>query len=1761
MSIATLDYFHSASLRQRYVDELDDALRSHRLRPEARLWLQDPARPLVEGGPDPVRVDRLLFNDGSSSAYELSGALMLSHQQADDPQVYLYTLADGIEVFPDRHALLAALRQRFAQGDADTLFESERIEGDPFHAQMLNLVDHQAGHVGQVAAQLRLTPSLPDVLTAALARQLRAKLARMSIDPATHLLQIVSASSREVELTPVTQTLAQAVFDDYCKVQIEEGFERRFLCAQGLIADSADAQLFAQALTEATAQAGSEYGQQLTAFWQDIWRAGRTRRDLAIETLGDSYRCALYRCRHNASLDAASVNTLRSVLGDAPAAADLRCSRLKIRIGYSNFYPLAATFAVQRGAAGVGSLLWFTPDHSLVGFADVAALAAHLGTVQGRQQLRALLAIEDQPLLLQQGAVQLQLEPIRTPVMADRIDSILALQARNLAYALGPSNLGERVTAMIDDALDVRQLLDPRQSQLDAGRWRRAAPFDFCDVWPGAGSDTSLATAPEDGDSSISSDAGGDRTSRLILSASWRELAQSFDSRAERLRQSDIALLDCAAQALQPYVSVLVRGPVRARDIRVQWLEPIPLEASVTKLSAVPVSETQQLMSLDLVSLLLECVTGHRPAIAPMGMQVRVESSVQAGAALIELIPHVLDKAGADFPRRYADYFRQSRVGLQRQGDSHAWPDMQALSLREDALRLDLALGKREGRFDSGAIRMARQMLDRPVRALRIALGEPLTEAFSVSLAYDHQPAAVLCDTLVLRQTLNPDAPVMLWCGTTGWRQYASIQQLQHNLQRNLHGARREHWLKHVGEGDRRRLGRYLLDSSDPQVQIRLQRIDGHAVDNMQRDVLGRTQQDLRQLCLSAARCRLGASLLTGLAYEAEVDEQLVETLDMLSVNIDNSIFEAMLPSWLVSASFADLDQYSRIFKRFYLASDGGKDFLFDVPSLHDLARDRLIAQLSRDFPDQQLDPDHISVTSRRYAGAFPPTGEVPSAMAAATLVHTEALTDYAINRFVGIRDSSLSVDPLGFEQMAGFLTPDYLRQLVRKLDVGAEYMALLRRALSSDDAHYAERQRLFVEQLPPALLAVALTDKVQGRLSARAYEFISSVLDMPDGVAREPVEGTRVIISPMQLVADRGLPPDTVSGVYVIFPEALDAGPVVLYAVYHGAFVFREYANRTALAAAIRTEASLQQLLLERVDPQVHRRYAHGGFREPHLASSVGLFDFDLPLHRPGPVALGTVEEKGNALQLLFDGTVKVLLDMGAASSVTNEQVDRSDRRFLATLGFEQILCLLPGKWATLVTLWQSHALIRASALSISGHRWGEALSEFSAALGVLVTARRQAIEERVSEEPVSPRSAFDLVQENGQTSSSSSWGGISLSAEQRVRLQELQAQNVALNEMRHDALLNLYSDPDSAATYAVVDGKVFEVNRLPEGEWVIVGADGTTGPQLILDDDQRWQLDLNVRLRGGGGVITRFQAATALSSVEEVMVIEASGMPEIRLQYRARARQIGEAHAQAKRYLENCLDNLNVNTPGAALEPRVNGVVADFFGAASPDQQLLGRVESAIRSLFAEVMDASLSPFSSPRFVVGSNRPGHDRVTAFMVPADPQRRIFLTERFFRVPYFRLKPEAIAAGFDPLRHSQAAVLLHELSHQVLNTKDIAYLEANSPYPDLLLQNTASNFRSRAQIERLQNSRLSHQTLHSDLFKYMEDGQWRDISREDGIGYSTILQITETRTLDDARKVFLSDVHKRSRVMLKNADSMTLLILRLGRHNYVAPQP
>ena len=1775
MSIATVNYLHNVSLKQRFIGALDTALSEDRIDADEHLWLQSLTHSTVNINADPVRADRLSTLGHPQAAFELSAALMLSHTEVEKPQVYLFTLASGIEAFNNRSALVSVLNARFAEPAGVKLFEAEKIEGDPFQAQMGTIVDREADLVENLTAQLKTTPGLRDASTAALAAQLLKRFPGSAMAPDTHLVQVLPRRANDQGMALFTQTLAQAMFDDCRKLPLGKDSRRRFLDAKGDVASDADSILFSEAMTTAATEISTHYTQLLAAYWSGTWRGMSTRRDLAIESFNSSFRRELYTCHHNGTLSAAQLEAAQPLLHSmweipkVPTSA--RCQRLTLKVGSRVACELAATFVVTFNALVDPAVWWYSPDHRLIKFADMVALTAHLSTVPGRKQLYPLLAIHDQPLLHEVWPLQFELRDILTSLAADRVDSVIALQARNLTSALARDQPPEEWVAMIDDALDVRRLIDPRQLQFSAGRWSVDAPLEFSLTWPmssqvpqpahasrNTGASRGSATASESATEQAPATGGSDDATSAdeLDPQSWMEYVQAFDSRAQRLRELPNVLTACAEQALQRYTCVLFDGAVAVRHLHVQWRDQGD-DGTDGEATAHAVSEGQKMVSLGLVPWLLDCVSGHRAAVFPAGAQVLCDPAGPAVTVRPDLIEYVLKRAVNHFADRYASLFESSRQSTLRQGHQQLWPANEALTLREDAMRLDLALARRQDRVHSDAFSMALQVLDCPTRSLRKGKGLGVTEAYLVSLAYGTS-TAWLGNTMMLRQPDEAQSRIMLWSSDFGWREFASVEGLQAMIRRFFRGTHRQRWLALMSARDRRLLAAWLDGEPERQVAAVFERIDGHAVESLQQRVLSRQLQDVRELCLGATQCHFESGLFTRLAGEAELDWPLSRMLDELALRIDNSVFVAMLPPWIRLASVQDLKRYYAIFKRYYEGSDVRKDYMFGIDSLQVYTRKRLVAQLANDFAAVEFDPDTIMVHARRYVSGIPAAGELPSAVPAATIEHSESLTWYAINRFIEVPDAALSVTSSTHPQAQALLTPDYLRRLVSGLDIGTGYLALLRKGLSADGVHYAERKRLFFQQMPPALMAEALMEKVEGKMSDKAYAYITSIAQMPDGIAREPVDGVQVMISPLRLVADADMSPDPVSGMYIIGPVTPEEGPVVLYAVFNPSFVFREYASRTALIKDLRNDSVLQQLVVGRLDPEVRKRYTYGGFNEPHVPFSVE-GTFDLPLHRPAPVVLSVAQIKGNALQALFDGAVKLLLDSGVSNAVTNQQVGEAQRRFLATLVLGQALMLMPSRLAALISLWQGHTLLRASAISASGHRWGEAFSEFSAALGMMVTAREQA-DEGQPEEKADSQSASDSPQEPLPTALS--WRGTTLTEDQQFRLQQMEAHSVALSEMQHDGLLNLYRSKTDATPYAVVSGRVYQVRQIEdEGRWVIVGPDGAEGPFLTLDDNQHWQLDLTLRLRGGGGISTRFKSTAALSSAEGEVFVEASGMSEIRVLYRNRALQIGQAHLQTKRYLETCLDNLHSGPRGVGLDARAQKLIADFFGVARPDQFLIDEVEHAVRTMFNAVMDASLAPFTSPRFVVCTNRPGRDRVAAFIVPEDPLRRVFLTERFFRTPVYRLTAEARAQGFELMPHAQAATLIHELSHQALDTKDIAYLESTAPFPDLLLGNTASNVRVRAQIELFQGYRLSHRTSRNELFQVLDNGVWRDLAREDARGYSTVLRISGKKTLDEARTVFLSDPLKRSQIMLKNADSLTLLILMLGRHNFrvVAP--
>ncbi len=201
---------------------------------------------------------------------------------------------------------------------------------------------------------------------------------------------------------------------------------------------------------------------------------------------------------------------------------------------------------------------------------------------------------------------------------------------------------------------------------------------------------------------------------------------------------------------------------------------------------------------------------------------------------------------------------------------------------------------------------------------------------------------------------------------------------------------------------------------------------------------------------------------------------------------------------------------------------------------------------------------------------------------------------------------------------------------------------------------------------------------------------------------------------------------------------------------------------------------------------------------------------------------------------------------------------------------------------------------------------------------------------------------------------------------------------------------------------------------------------------------------------------------------------------------------------------------------------------------------------------------MSPSMSPIDSKRYVVGINRVGNESASAFIFEADPLRRVFLTEQFFRLPTYRFKLNVIRSGeFKHGPHYRATILIHELSHLVLKTDDIAYLESQAPFVDLLDDASEYRLRIRNELTYQQQKTLSYHTDRDKLFRQLDEDAWRDLRRTDGNGKQTILRIAGKKTLDEARDVFYDDVRKRIDITLKNADSVALLVTLLGRERFM----
>ncbi|CAM3284185.1 hypothetical protein BZK31_15095 [Pseudomonas floridensis] len=1733
-------YFFSTSLKTRFAQDIQTALEKAVLSTREGAWLKrlvDNIEQPPDAGPLP-RVDRLFMDDGSCACAELAGALMISDPEQADSPLFLSTLMFGIERFEQRTALLAALQQRFDEiRDASSVLSAEHVEGSLFDKRSAWIMRQQAEHLEQLALQLHELPDLRKAVGQAVQGSLRDLNTQAGVDVFSHPVQIVeppSSAGQTILHVAGTQPLVDVALNHYVVEAIPAGLQRQFMDARGRVLSEAESAQITQALVSATPLVGDAFEQLLSSYWTRIRTDGRTMRDYMTHALAETFRQHLLIGRERGVLNQQQWRGLSRVLpSHAALAGDAapRVRKLSVAVAGQEPVKVVGQWLIDFPQGDPAGLYLYCPSQGVRRFDDLARLTAHFSGSHGRAELLRSCSLNDHPLIREQGDIELRLEILARDYFAECVDSVIALQKRNLRYVLELPALGfENTPVRIDDALDIRALIDGRLTALhDSWRWRSGST-DFGLFWSAAAParlpHLSGVTAP------VRTWSGKlDKISRLI----------------ERMEPLHSGVDGCMRNALNFYLA-LVGGP--HLDARALWV--------------LPGDDDQPPVAL--LSLALERVCGQRHA-ALSGSAILQGLRVTLSTPSVDYLPislleqmlgNVLDGFAARYARQITDFYERPL----RHINTRVRPGALSCLVREYALRLEVFIERRVAKLPAELLDGLQQLLDRPTPAVRRVLNDQQFKAFTLSIRFGTQRSGMVIPDAFFARRAQGGGKAIMWMLAEGFRVFDSTQALTDHLVSQLNGAGGDtsSILQLFAEPDALLIRRHLDNNVAPDIRVEAEEIDGHFIQALQKHAIDRQCRAVSSLFLQACTWGLRPVSFTHLLNRVERDDRSRRMASSLGVAIQLVIYQTIVPVWISEAPLEDQFALADALRRFFVTCVAQEDFLFDIPGLHGYARELLSVRLKTDFPEKELDPDNIIVTLTHYVPIPGAVGQVPQSIPAASTYVSEPLSAFAVNRLMSRQDGALSLTSQDGKPLDAGLTPAYVRGVVDSLDVAAGYRRMLEKVLVKTDPAYARRQKLFAEQIPAVELLRALAFKLKGELSAKAYRFIDAVLNMPDGIARLSVDGCRIGISPLLLLpAAEGWEATTVLNTYLIAPMEKQPGPWILYVLMHDEFVFKEYADQAALLADIRTSSSLQTLMLQRIEPGMRHIYDKGGFMEPHLPFSVES-SWDLPLERPQPVTLEFRPFEGNALEYLFRGALQFLKLQIKEQSVSNAEHSRNKAQYLFTLGTEQVMALLPGRLGALVGVWQSQALFNSSLTSASEKSWGKAVSEFLAALGVLISSKQDPQSGLGEGEDIYLEPQEGVEEESGETEDvpsfpDFSWSNGSLTDQVRVRLRAFEVTDVALNTLTKDEMFNTYDDLATGKRYASIDGKAYQVRSGPEG-WSIVAGD-LMGPPIRLNRDQRWMLDLPGGLKGGGGIVSRAKTRMVDGDVDDVMVVTARGMEQIRSSFQEMACAIEEGHAQARLYLENCMNNLARHAANGEMDGRVKKILGDFFDHRSPDPRLHDAVKHVVTTLYEGLMDPSLSPVDSTRYVVGINRYGEEMVSAFVLPKDPLKRLYLTEHFFRVPSYRLKLGVLRAGqFKFGDHYRSAILLHELSHLVLDTEDIAYVDGHAPFIDML--EDAPRYRLRVKNEQIlkQQKALSYQTDRSQLFKNLDEGAWRDLSRTDGAAKGTILRLTGKKSLEQARDVFYSDVQKRTDIMLANADSVALLVTLLGRERF-----
>ncbi|WP_310350244.1 dermonecrotic toxin domain-containing protein [Pseudomonas sp. BE134] len=445
---------------------------------------------------DPMHVSQLSLSMPGTDDVPLAGTFAMSRPL--DGEVTLYTPWKGLIKFVDMDDLKSRLKEWLASdtGKRELLrflsigqrcalaatpdISTKAITGAVFQDQQLTLESNQTQNIQSMMAELLKMPTLQSMLNDTLKNALHKPFPGLD-QRLTRLKSFVRTISAfdgdDYQHTISSLPLGDALLHFYLTNQWPAGDSRVFSHPGHSVSSDADNLAWEGAVKEIAQSFTPHLHNQLDVFWNTAMSNGLSRRAFFTEGLRDTFHLKLLIQRQEGVLSAPEYMRLMNV-SLAPSDVALRVEKVRVTAPFKHFAELASALMIG-GADTLGFL--YTPSRGIEATDDLSAvkkIVLQMMKSEGHEDtLLNFMSLDERATFLALPPEERLIEgrPVTGPVFEAVMADILDKQRDNLSHALSRYRESEgtlSVHALLDNALDVRGLLDDRLLSTDAaGRW------------------------------------------------------------------------------------------------------------------------------------------------------------------------------------------------------------------------------------------------------------------------------------------------------------------------------------------------------------------------------------------------------------------------------------------------------------------------------------------------------------------------------------------------------------------------------------------------------------------------------------------------------------------------------------------------------------------------------------------------------------------------------------------------------------------------------------------------------------------------------------------------------------------------------------------------------------------------------------------------------------------------------------------------------------------------------------------------------------------------------------------------------------------------------------------------------------------------------------------------------------------------------------------------------------------------------------------